>query len=300
MYAITGATGNTGSEVVHKLLNNSKRIRVIGRNAEHLHHFVARGAEAVIADLTDTAKLVQAFTGTEAVYAMIPPNPAAPDVLAYDDRITASLASALVAAHVPYVVSLSSVGADKPEGTGPVMGLRRLEQALDGIDGLNALQLRAGYFMENTLAQAVAIQATGAMAGPIRADLKLPMIAARDIGGAAAEALLQLGFKGHQTRELLGQRDISYAEVSSIIGRAIGQPALKYTQLPPEQMRPILAQMGMSPNFIDRLLEMCAALNSESMKPLERRSPQNTTPTSYESFVGEKFMPAYQKLSKAA
>jgi uncharacterized protein YbjT (DUF2867 family) len=197
-------------------------------------------------------------------------------------------------------VSLSSVGADKPSGTGLVVGLHRLEQALDRVNGLNTLHLRAGYFMENTLLQAGVIHASGGTAGPIRPDLKLPMVATRDIGAAAADALLRLSFKGHQTRELLGHRDLSYAEATSIIGKAIGKPTLKYTQVPDEQLRPVLANMGMSPNFIDLLLEMAGALNSGYMRALEARSPQKTTPTSFESFVAEEFVPRYSQVKSTA
>jgi uncharacterized protein YbjT (DUF2867 family) len=300
MYVITGASGHTGSMVAEKLLDSGKQVRVIGRNADHLRRFTSRGAEAVIADLSDTDKLVHAFMGAEAAYALIPANPAEPDIYAYDERITAALVSALTASRVPYAVILSSIGADKPAGTGPVLGLHRLEQAVDRVNRLNTLHLRAGYFMENALAQAGIIGAMGNAAGPLSADLKLPMIATQDIGAAAADALLRLDFRGHQTRELLGQRDISYAEATSVIGKAIGKPDLKYAQLSDEQLRPVLTGMGMSPNFVDLLLEMCAALNSGHMRPLEQRTHQNTTPTSFESFVAEKFVPSYQKLTKAA
>ncbi len=300
MYVITGASGNTGSVVAHTLLDQGKQVRVIGRNANHLSQFVDRGAEAFVADLTDTAKLTQAFTGAEAVYAMIPPNTALPDTFAYDEQVTSSLVAALSKSKVPYVVSLSSVGADKPSGTGPVLGLHRQEQALDRISGLNTLHLRAGYFMENTLGQAQMIQGMGSTGGPVRGDLKLPMIATRDIGAAAAQALLRLDFKGHQSRELLGQRDISYNEVASVIGKQIGKPDLKYVQLSDQQVRPALSQMGMSPNFIVLLLEMTGALNSGYMKALEPRTTQNSTPTSFENFVAEEFLPLYQKTSKVA
>jgi uncharacterized protein YbjT (DUF2867 family) len=300
MYAVTGASGNTGSVVAHTLLNNGKQVRVIGRNPDHLREFTQRGAEPFITDLADTGKLVNAFRGAEAVYAMIPPDPSLHDIYAYDERITSSLASALSDARVRHVVALSSIGADKPTGTGLVIGLHRFEEALNKIDGLNALYLRAGYFMENTLPQAGIIHAMDSTAGPLRGDLKLPMIATHDIGSAAAEAVLKLDFRGHETRELLGQRDISYNEATSIIGKAIGKPDLKYTQLPDEQLRPALANMGMSSNFIQLLLEMTSALNSGYMKALEPRSPRNTTPTSFEIFTAEKFVPAYQKFSAAA
>lgn len=300
MYVITGASGNTGSAAAHTLLDNGKPVRVIARNLEHLRQLTARGAEAVVADLTNTAELTRAFRGATAVYAMIPPNPSTPDLFAYDEQITSAYTSALGDAKVRHVILLSSIGADKDSGTGPVLGLHRLEQALNRIAGLNVLNLRAGYFMENTLAQAQVIHAMGKMVGPVRADLKLPMIAARDIGVAAGKAMLALDFTGHQTLELQGQRDITYNEVASIIGKAINKPELTYNQLPNEQIKPALTSMGMSPNFADLLLEMTGALNSGYMKALDPRTPKNTTATSYESFVAEKFLPAYQGRSAAA
>jgi uncharacterized protein YbjT (DUF2867 family) len=140
----------------------------------------------------------------------------------------------------------------------------------------------------------------GKSAGPLRGDLKLPMIAARDIGSAAAELLAALDFSGKQTRELLGQRDLSMDEATAIIGKAIEKSDLKYVQLPGEQMQPIFIQMGMSPNVASLILEMAEALNSGHMRALEQRKAQNTTPTSFEIFVKEEFVPLYRAQTKAA
>ena len=105
--------------------------------------------------------------------------------------------------------------------------------------------------------------------------------------------MLKLEFTGKQARELLGQRDLTYQEVASVIGKAIGKPGLGYMQLPPAQLKPALVQMGMSSNMADLILEMADALNSGYMAPLEPRSTQNTTPTSIETFVAEKIVPRF-------
>jgi uncharacterized protein YbjT (DUF2867 family) len=241
----------------------------------------------------ETNSLTRAFSGAQAVYAMVPPSMTSEDYRAHQDRISDSIATAIESAGVEYAVSLSSMGADKSDKTGPVVGQHYLEQRLNGIAGLNVLHLRPGYFMENTLAQVGIIKEFGISAGPLRPDLKLPMIATRDIGAAAAEALLKLDFIGQQTRELLGQRDISMSEASEIIGKAIGKPDLTYVQLPDEQVRGALLQIGMSPNVAGLILEMAAALNSGYMSALEERSAQNTTATSYETFVAEELAPKY-------
>jgi uncharacterized protein YbjT (DUF2867 family) len=299
MYVITGATGNTGRVAVNELLRKGQPVRAVARDAARLEALAAKGAETLIADLTDAAGLTRAFAGARAVYLMIPPGMTVPDYHAYQARIAEAVSKAVAAARVTHAVLLSSVGADKPAGTGPVAGLHRFEQQLSRIDGLNVLSLRAAYFMENTLEMLGAIQAMGKAAGPLRPDLRIPMIATRDIGAAAAEALLGLDFEGQTTRELLGQRDISMEEAVAIIGRAIGKPGLEYVQLPDEQVRAALTQMGVSADVARLLLEMAGAINRGQMQPLEPRSARNTTPTSYETFVAEEFVPRYRRRSAA-
>jgi len=294
MYVITGATGNTGSVVTEKLLDKGEKVRVIGRDAKRLEKFKQKGAETFVADSTDAAALTKAFSGAKAVYAMIPPNIVAPDVRAYQEQVSDALASAIAKSAVKHAVVLSSVGADKPDKTGPVVGLHNLEKKLDAIAGLNALYLRAGYFMENLLPQVSVIQSFGVIAGPVRGDLPLPMIATRDIGAVAADALLKLDFNGKRRRELQGPRDVTYNDVAKVVGAAIGKPILTYLQMPAAQLKPALTQMGMSANMADLLLEMADSLNSGYMKMIEPRSPATSTPTTLETFVAEVFAPAYQ------
>jgi uncharacterized protein YbjT (DUF2867 family) len=293
MYVITGATGHTGTVIAEKLLTRGEKVRVIGRDAGRLAHLVQKGAEPFVADLTDATAVTRGFTGAKAVYAMIPPNLAAADVRAYQERVSDAVTAATEKAGVESVVLLSSLGADKTDGTGPVVGLHNFEQKLNGVTRLKGLYLRAGYFMENLLPQVNVIKGFDMVAGPVRADLRLPLIATRDIGAFAAEALLTLTFSGKQTRELQGQRDVTYNEVASLIGKAIGKPDLAYSQLPASQLKPALAQMGMSSNMADLLLTMADALNSGHMAALEPRSAQNTTPTSVEQFITEEFVPRF-------
>ena len=299
MYVIMGATGNTGSVVVEKLLARGAKVRVIGRDAKRLDRFTQKGAEAFVADATDAGALTKAFSGAKAAYTMIPPNIGAPNVRAYQEQVNDALVSAIVKSGLKHAVVLSSFGADKPEKTGPVVGLHSLEEKLNGIPGLHALYLRAGYFMENILPQVGVINSFGDMAGPVKGGLPLPMIATRDIGAVAAHALLKLDFDGKRTRELQGAGDVTYVEIARIVGAAIGKPDLAYKQVPAEQLKPALLQLGMSSSMADLLLEMADALNSGYMRTLESRSPQNTTATSLETFVSEVFVPTYRS-TKAA
>lgn len=299
MHVVMGASGNTGHIVASNLLTRGEKVRAIGRNSAHLQPLVSKGAEPFIADVNDASALAKAFHGADSAYVMIPPNPASTDPLGYSGRVGDAIAAAVQNAGIKNVVALSSIGAELASGTGPVVGLHNLEQKLNQISGANVLFLRAGYFMENTLPQVNAIRQMGSVATPMRPDLKLPMIATRDIGNVATDNLLHPATSGKQTRELLGQRDISYSDVTAIVGRAIGKTNLNYVQAPDDQFRAVLVQMGMSEQFARLLLEMIEALHSGKMHPLEPRTPQNTTPTTFETFVADTFVPAYQHQAAA-
>ena len=293
MIVVTGATGHTGSVVAEKLLAAGEKVRVVGRSADKLQGLADKGAEAFTGDVTDAAAMTRAFTGADAVYAMIPPSMAEKDFYAYQARIAESLATAIERAGVKHVVMLSSIGADKSEKCGPVTGLHRFEGRLNRVSGANILHLRPGYFMENLLQFIGLIKAMGMMAGTLRGDLPIGMVATRDICAVAAEALLKRDFSGQQTHELLGPREVTISEAAAVIGRAIGK-SLSYSKMPEMVVKPAMLRMGMSDDVARLLLEMMEAMNSGWMAPQEARSPANTTRTTIEVWVEEVFLPAYR------
>ncbi|HEV8371118.1 MAG TPA: NmrA family NAD(P)-binding protein [Pyrinomonadaceae bacterium] len=299
MYAIMGATGNTGNVVARTLLAKGHKVRAIGRNPDRLASLRAEGAEVFVGDAMDTTSLAKAFVDAQAVYAMIPPNMTSSDYRAEQNQTAEAIAGAVERERVKYVVTLSSVGADKAAGTGPIAGLHYLEGCLNRIPDLTLLNLRAAYFMDNTLGHIGTIQAMGVVADSLRSDLKIPMIATRDIGAAVAKALLE-PVSNSETHELLGERDLTMEQVTSIIGTAINKPDLKYVQLTDEQVYGALTQAGLTSSIASLIIEMGSALNSGHVRPLEGRSSANTTPTSFESFVTEEFVPRFQAKSATA
>ena len=294
MYVVLGATGNTGSVIANSLLLKGERVRVVGRDASRLERFVRKGAEAFAANVTDAAAITKAFTGARAAYLMLPPNLSSQDYRADQERESDAIAKAVKDSSLRYAVHLSSYGAQAPEGTGPIAGLHSSEQKLNAITGLNVLHLRAGYFMENNLAAIGMIQAMGIFGHALTPDLKHPMIATRDIGDYAAQRILKLDFSGKQSRELLGERDISMNEATAVIARGIGKADLRYVQFPYEQVQQVLEQMGIPPKTAGQFIEMYKAINEGVVAGREPRSAENTTATSFEKFVQDVFVPAYQ------
>jgi uncharacterized protein YbjT (DUF2867 family) len=209
------------------------------------------------------------------------------------ERQSDAISKAVKESGLRYAVHLSSYGAHVSEGTGPVTGLHSSEQKLNAIGGLNVLHLRAAYFMENNLAAIDMIHGIGLFGHALLPDLKLPMIATRDVGDYAAQRLLDLNFSGKQTRELLGERDLSMTEATAVIARGIGKPDLRYEQFPYHQVQQALTQTGFSPRKAEVYIEMFQAINAGVLAAQEPRSPQNSTPTSFEKFVQDVFAAAY-------
>jgi uncharacterized protein YbjT (DUF2867 family) len=296
MYLILGASGNTGSIIANFLLLKGEKVRVVGRDVGRLQHFARKGAEAFMADMSDAAALTKAFSGARAAYLMIPPITSRED----QERESDAIAKAVRDSGLRYAVHLSSYGAHVPEGTGPVAGLHSSEQKLNAIGDLNVLHLRAAYFMENNLAAVDMIHGMGLFGHALLPDLKLPMIATPDVGDYAAQRLLDLDFSGKQTRELLGERDLSMAEATAIIARGIGKPDLRYEQFPYDQVRQALTQMGFSSKKAAVYIEMFEAINTGLLSAREQRSMENSTPTSFEKFVQDVFLAAYRTKANAA
>jgi uncharacterized protein YbjT (DUF2867 family) len=296
MHVILGASGNTGSIVANSLLAEGRKVRVMGRDAGRLQRFVDKGAEAFTANMGDAAALAKAFNGARAAYLMLPPAKSRED----QERDSDAIAKAVKESGLPYAVHLSSYGAQVPEGTGPVAGLHSSEQKLNAIGGLNVLHLRAAYFMENNLAAIGMIHAMGIFGNALLPDLKLPMAATRDVGAYAAQRLWDLDFSGKQTRELLGPRDLSMSEATAVIARGIDKPDLRYEQFPYDQVEQALTQMGVPPKGAALYIEMYKAINAGVLIQQEPRSPENTTPTSFEQFVQDVFAPAYRGVTATA
>jgi len=296
MYVILGASGNTGSIIANFLLSKGKKVRVVGRDSGRLQRFVDKGAQAFTATVSDAAAITKAFSGARAAYLMLPPAKSQEE----QERDSDAIAKAVRKSGLRYAVHLSSYGAQLAEGAGPVSGLHSSENKLSAIEGVNVLHLRAAYFMENNLAAIGMIHGMGVFGNALLPDLKIPMAATRDVGDYAAQRLLHLDFSGKQTRELLGERDLSMTEATAVIARGIGKPDLRYEQFPYDQVLQALTQLGVPPRGAAMYIEMYKAINAGVLVPLEPRSPENTTPTSFERFVQDVFVAAYHGKAQGA
>ena len=287
MITVMGATGNTGKKIAEKLLIAGERVRALGRTEGKLAELQNAAAEVFAGDTNDAAFLTKAFRGTDAVYTLLPTDPSSPDYRAAQDRQGEAIATAIRDSRVKYVVALSSLGGDLSKGTGVIEGLHAQEERLKQLEGVNVLLLRPVSFFENFYNSLGLIKQEGINGDSVVADVPMPMIATRDIAEVAATALAKRDWKGIVVRELLGQRDLSFAEATRIIGEHIGKPDLQYVQFSYADEANALVQVGMSESFANLYTEMTRAFNEKLIKPSNGRTPENTTPTRFEDFAAE-------------
>jgi uncharacterized protein YbjT (DUF2867 family) len=289
---VLGATGKTGGAAAERLLAAGVKVRAVGRSADKLAAMKKRGADTIVADVGDAAALTEAMRGSDAAYLMIPGDYTKPDMLGQYARLSEGIARAVQDSGVRRAVLLSSLGAELSAGTGPIVGLRGVEERLRAIDGLALLILRAGYFYENAYGTLGLIKAQGINGGAIDPDVRMATIAAADIGGVAAEALRKGDFSGVVVREVIGPRDLTMPEATGLLGKAIGKPDLPYVRFPDEGFVAGLESAGFSADAARLMLEMQQAFN----KGLVRSQAGNEkvkTATTFEAFA-DGFAQAYR------
>jgi uncharacterized protein YbjT (DUF2867 family) len=287
MITVMGATGNTGRKITQTLLESGEKVRALGRAENRLAELKRARADALTGDTTDAVFLTRAFRGADAVYTLLPTDRRATDYRAAQDKEGEAIVKAIRDSGVRYVVALSSLGADLNQGTGVIAGLHAQEERLKRLEGVNVLLLRPVSFFENFYETLGLIKHEGINGDSIRPDLAVPMVATRDIAGAAVKALKARDWQGIVVRELLGPRDLSCSEATRILGERIGKPELQYIQFSYDDEAKALVQAGMSESFATLYVEMTRAFNEGKIKHHQGESRERVSPTRFEDFATE-------------
>lgn len=112
----------------------------------------------------------------------------------------------------------------------------------------------------------------------------MPVIATKDIANYAAKRLLALDFEGQNVQDLLGARNVTYNEMASVYGTAIGKPDLNYVEFPFADFKQAFMGMGASESLADNMNEFIEKVN-EGKVIISERNIENTTPTTIEVFA---------------
>jgi len=288
---VTTPTGNIGSRVTARLIEERAEVSVLARKPETLPAGVRAHATVHTGDLENPDDLIQALAGCDALFFLIPPNMQAADWRAWQRQLAQNAVEALRATGVDRVVFLSSTGAQHDE-VGPISGLGEAETKLAEVVP-NLVRLRAGYFMENFLQFAGSIATEQAVYHAFPPDMSWPIVATRDIGDVAAEYLLDRSWTGDHVRGVHGPRNLSHAEAAEILGDVLDE-SLRYVQVPVEAVQKQMQEMDLSADAIHNYGEMISGLIRLSLDDIEPRTDETTTPTTLATFTEQAMVPAIE------
>jgi uncharacterized protein YbjT (DUF2867 family) len=254
IFVVAGATGHVGSVVARELLAAGHKVRAIVRSPDKARALASQGAELLTGELGDAAFLTGALRGADGAFLLLPPPPNdSPDVRAFQDRVTRVEAAAVAESGVRHVVLLSSWGAEKPSGTGPIVGLHVLEEALKKTGTLSTF-VRAGSFMENLLALLPAAQHQGVLPNFFPPEFKIATVATRDIAAVAVRSLLAPP-AASQIVYVLGSHEYSAVDNAAFLSKKLGKE-IKLLNLPVSAASGAMQQGGVCASMANLFQEM--------------------------------------------
>jgi uncharacterized protein YbjT (DUF2867 family) len=243
MYAIAGATGHTGRVVAETLRSEGHPTRVIVRDENKGAPWKERGAEIAEASLGDEASLARALSGVKGAYVLLPPDAVTVDFFGSCAKMVDAIGRAAANAGLPHLVLLSSIGAQVPEGNGPIGALCQAERRFEKL-GIGTTFVRASYFLENYGSVLPVAKRDGILPSFLPANFTHAVVTTTDIGRTAAQALLD-GPRGRRVIELSGPADVTPADIAGVLTELLGR-TVKVVEAPLEAVVPTFMSFGMS------------------------------------------------------
>lgn len=260
---LTGALGHISRPLARHLLAQGHRVTIISSQADRKQEIEALGGIAAIGVVTDASFLATAFAGADAVYAMIPPNFAAPDFRAYYQRVGQAYAQAIRQAGVKRVVHLSSWGAHRAAGTGFIVGSHDVEDILNELPQVSVTHLRPGYFFYNLYGFIGMIKDAGFIGANYGGEDKIAFTSTADIAQVLAEELVAAT---SEKIRYLASDDMTASAAAQLLGASIGKPSLQWVTFTDEQAFTALQTAGMPATVARPFVELGAAIHSGIMR----------------------------------
>ncbi|WP_035644511.1 NAD(P)H-binding protein [Flavobacterium sp. ASV13] len=257
---ISGSLGNIGKPLLKKLVASGHEVTVISSSSDRSEAIEALGGKPAIGSVSDAIFLEKAFTGTDAVYVMTPPNMGGSNILVNMTEAGNAFANAIKKSGVKRVVMLSSIGADLPNGTGPIAGIYNIEKIYEKLENTSITFLRAGFFFTNFYNDVPMIKGAGIIGANYPGSTVVPYVHPEDIATAVTEELEKTG-SGKNVRYIVS--DVrTPSDVAKVLGEAIGKPELPWIEFTDEQSLNGMAQAGLPEEIAGLYTEMGTGLRS--------------------------------------
>lgn len=257
---ITGSLGNIGRFLTEKLLQSGHHVTVVSHSEDRKPEIEKLGADAAIGSISDVVFLRDAFKDADAVFAMTPPNMGGIDIISNTVEAGKAMAQAIKESAVSRVVMLSSIGADQPDGNGPIAALHHIEKAYAGLEGVAVTFLRAGYFFTNFYNDIPLIKAVGITGSNYPSSTSIPLVHPFDIAMAAAEKLEQ-PFAGKNIQYVISDFRTA-GDIANVLGNEIGKSELPWIEFTDEEALQGMMQAGVPEEIAGLYVEMGAGIRA--------------------------------------
>lgn len=288
MIVVTTPTGDIGHQLAGRLLDADEAVRVIVRDPARLTPRVREEAEVITGSHDDPAVVGRAFTGADAVFWLVPPNPRVADVTDYYLDFTRPACAAITEAGAPRVVAVSTLGRGIVKNGGPLSAALAMDELIEST-GAAYRSLTMPFFMENFLRQLAPIRDQGVFFLPRTADRPLASVATRDIAAVAARLLTDRDWTGQEDVPVAGPDDLSPGQMAAVMSEVLGRP-VRCQQVPLERYKASMLERGMSEGSAQGMVDMAAAQNTQDVYDLAPNTPR--TPTSFRQWCQEVLRPA--------
>ncbi len=288
---IAAASGNIGQRTAEKVIQAGAETIVLARNPEKLGDLVAQGAIVKPIGSDDAQGLIEITQQADALFWLTPPKLDVPSLKDWYLQTAKVGANAVSANSIARVVNISSIGAGAKPNLGTV-SLSGDVEALFNQTAANVVHLRPGYFMENFLAQIETIQSDRIVRFSYPSDHDIPWISTDDIGDVAAHYLLDRRWAGQWTRNLMGAENLTLLETSAILSQVLNY-LIEYAQVSIESLQQQVAAMGATTEVQREMGDLFRALGDPDGVYAAARTPEATTPTTFEQFVKNKILPNF-------
>ena len=242
---VTGATGRIGGLVARELVERGLRPRALVRDPSRVRNPLPPGVVPIVGDLEEPASLEPAVDGLDALLVVSPVHPR-------QHALQGNLVRAAAAVGQPLVVKISGLGTALDSFVDSGRWHAETERDIREL-GLPFTFLRPYFFMQN-----LALQFAGARSeGVIRAgvgDACIAMIDALDVAAVAARLLAGEVDRQGELLDLTGPEALTYAEVASQVGTALGR-AVIYEPQGPAAARQLFDRIGMPDWHVEILLQ---------------------------------------------
>jgi uncharacterized protein YbjT (DUF2867 family) len=228
---VTGATGNTGSLLVPKLLKSDVDVSIFVRDETKAASLTEMGARIVLGDLDKPETIRPAVENVDKIY-----------LLTWNGQSQLKQAENILdeisKVGNPHIIRHSMWGS---ENSRIIKQGYRIEEMIKS-SGMPWTILKPTFFMQNTMMAAQTIASDGTIYWDMK-DGKLGMIDVRDIADAAFAAITKNGHEG-KSYILTGPKPVSFHDIAHIFSRVLSKE-VKYVNVPGETSFQAMIGMGM-------------------------------------------------------